>query len=305
MDSGHSYNRRLYAASWALIAYTVLIIAWGAWVRISGSGDGCGAHWPLCHGEAIPSAANVKTWTEVSHRYSTALFGLFVIAQLIAIRRLMPRSNPARYWIWWTVFFTATEALIGRMLVTHGLVDESRDLSRLVVMPLHLVNTSLLLFSEVMTAESIVFGLRHSSVLTTRQRRWIAMGIVFAVLLLTSGAIAALGSHLMPASSLQQGLAHDLHSDSHIAVRLRLLHPLLGLAIPLISWFIFSYRATEAPPQHLSSMYCQLGISVLVMVLIGILTLSLLAPTWLKLLHLTMANLLVILGSRCIFHTIR
>lgn len=305
MNSGNSYSKGLYAASWALIVYTALIIAWGAWVRISGSGDGCGAHWPLCHGEAIPSAANVKTWTEVSHRYSTALFGLLVIAQLVAIRRLTPRDNPARFWIWCTLFFTATEALIGRMLVTRGLVDESQSLSRLVVMPLHLVNTSLLLFSEVMAAESVAWGLRKVVAISPRQRRWIAVGIAFATVLLTTGAIAALGSHLMPATSLQQGLAQDLQQDAHLAVRLRLLHPLLGLIIPLASWFICSHWAVQAPSPQLSTMYRRFGISVLVMVIIGILTLTLLAPTWLKLVHLTLANILVILGSRCIFHTLR
>ena len=75
-------DNKLYAASWGLVAYTILIIAWGAWVRISGSGDGCGDHWPLCKGEAVPIGESVKTWIEVSHRYSTALFGLLVLGQI-------------------------------------------------------------------------------------------------------------------------------------------------------------------------------------------------------------------------------
>jgi cytochrome c oxidase assembly protein subunit 15 len=305
MDPANSKSSRLYFASWAIVVYTVLIIGWGAWVRISGSGAGCGDHWPLCHGRAIPSAANIKTWTEVSHRYSTALFGILVIAQLFAIRRLTPKHNPARFWIIWTLFFTATEALIGRMLVKQGLVHESQAISRMIAMPLHLVNTSLLLFSQVMTAESIAWGERKLIALTSRQRRWIGISVALGALLLTTGAIAALGSHLMPATSLQEGLAHDLQVDSHPAVRLRLLHPLLGLLVPLTIWFFCSHLTSRATTARLATMYRNFGISVLAMVVIGVLTLTLLAPTWLKLAHLTLANVLVILGSRCIFHTLR
>jgi cytochrome c oxidase assembly protein subunit 15 len=305
MESTSSSHSRLYFGSWAMIVYTVLIIAWGAWVRISGSGDGCGDHWPLCHGEAIPSAANVKTWTEVSHRYSTALFGVLVVAQLFAIRRFTPKLNPARSWIVWTLLFTATEALIGRMLVKQGLVHESQAISRMIVMPLHLLNTSLLLFSQVMSAESIAWGSRTRIKLTNRQRRWIGIGVALAALLLTTGAIAALGSHLMPATSLQEGLAHDLRADSHPAVRLRLLHPVLGLVVPLTVWLVCSYYSARAATPKLARMYQHFGIAVLVMMALGLLTLTLLAPTWLKLMHLTFANVLVILGSRCIFHTRR
>jgi heme A synthase len=305
MRASNSPLSRLYLASWAIIAYTVLIIGWGAWVRISGSGDGCGDHWPLCNGEAIPSTTNVKTWIEVSHRYSTALFGVLVLAQLFFIRRLTPKLNPARYWIVWTLFFTATEALIGRLLVKQGLVHESQEVSRMIVMPLHLLNTSLLLFSQVMTAESIAWGGHKAIALTSRQRRWIVLGLALGGLLLTTGAIAALGSHLMPATSLQEGLQHDLQSGAHPAVRLRLLHPILGLLIPVSVWLVCSYYAARAATPRLSRMYQRFGLSVLVMMVLGILTLTLLAPTWLKLLHLTFANVLVILGSRCIFHTRR
>jgi cytochrome c oxidase assembly protein subunit 15 len=298
-------HHRLYSGSWLLIAYTVIIIAWGAWVRISGSGDGCGAHWPLCHGEAIPSTANVKTWTEVAHRYSTALFGMCVLAQLLAIRYFTPKGNSARFWVWWVLLFTATEALIGRMLVKQGLVDESQDLSRLVVMPLHLVNTSLLLFSQVMTAEGIRFGHRRRANLTPQLRWWIGVVSALAAVLLTSGAIAALGSHLMPAASLSEGLAQDLHVTSHPAVRLRLLHPLLGLLIPSVAALLLSHGALRAPSPELALMYRRFGYTIILMVIVGISTLLLLAPTWLKLVHLTMANILVILCSRCIFHTVR
>lgn len=306
MSNRKSFPIRLYRSSWAIIVYTVLIIAWGAWVRISGSGAGCGEHWPLCHGEAIPTSSDVKTWTEVAHRYSTALFGILVLVQLGAIRKFLPRSNPARFWIWLVLIFTATEALIGKLLVTRGLVNESQELSRIVVMPLHLLNTSLLLFTQVMTAESIAWGERQRQRLSVTQQRWMKALLIFAITLLTTGAIAALGSHLLPSASLREGLAHDFQNSAHLAVRLRLLHPLLGMLIPIGCWLLWAQTdASQGLSTPLFQMYRSAGIAVLLMVGLGVLTLLLLAPTWLKLSHLVMANVLVILGSRCIFHTLR
>lgn len=298
-------HRGLYRLSWALIFYTIVIIAWGAWVRISGSGDGCGDHWPLCNGQAIPIGHTTKTWIEVSHRYSTALFGLFVLAQIVFIRRALPARHPARSWVLYTLLFTLTEALIGRQLVTSGLVNESQSLHRLVIMPLHLVNTSLLLFSEVMTAESIVYGSRRKITLSETTRRW-CIGVSAALLLLlTTGAIAALASHLFPSQSLLGGLSRDFESSSHMALRLRIIHPILGLLLPAAIWTLVVHTSHRAATPSLARMYRAFGVAIFLMTVLGIVTLVTLAPPWLKLTHLTMANVLVILFSRCLFHSLR
>jgi cytochrome c oxidase assembly protein subunit 15 len=300
------YNRTLYVASWLLVLYTVVIIAWGAWVRISGSGDGCGDHWPLCHGAAVPLGSPKKTWIEVSHRYSTALFGILVLLQIVFIRRETYHGNIARRWVWITLFFTLTEALFGRALVKNGLVNESEDLGRLVVMPLHLLNTSLLLFSEVVTAEGIRFFGYSRSPLSRKQRTSLIAILVGLGLLLTTGAIAALGSHLMPSSSFVQGLQHDFSPDAHLAVRLRVIHPLLALLIPMLLWLYLSNSTNEVSDgtEQSRAAYRHLAWGALVTIFIGILTLGLLSPTWLKLSHLLAANFLVILASRAVFHSL-
>lgn len=293
----------LYWGSWGLILYTLLIIAWGAWVRISGSGDGCGDHWPLCHGAAVPLGAEWRTWIEVSHRYSTALFGILVLAQVALINKIMPAGHPARRWVWFTLLFTITEALIGRFLVKQGLVNDSKSLYRLIAMPLHLLNTSLLLCFEVIAAESIRFGEMNSR---SYLRLWRPPGIILSfalVALLTSGAIAALGSHLMPSQSLLEGVQNDLHPDAHLAVRLRALHPLLGLLIPMGLWLFinYSFNSSSNPDAVTARKHLHWGLGITV--LIGILTLGLLSPTWLKLAHLTAANLLIILATRFGYHS--
>ena len=40
----------------AVLGYNLLVIVWGAYVRASGSGAGCGNHWPLCNGVVVPNA---------------------------------------------------------------------------------------------------------------------------------------------------------------------------------------------------------------------------------------------------------
>src|SRR5690606_8937667 len=42
---------RLAAFAWGTLAYNLAVIVWGAYVRATGSGAGCGSHWPLCNGE--------------------------------------------------------------------------------------------------------------------------------------------------------------------------------------------------------------------------------------------------------------
>lgn len=298
-------TRNLYTFSWTLIVYTVVIIAWGAWVRISGSGDGCGDDWPLCKGMAIPTGEATKTWIEVSHRYSTMLFGFLVLGQLWIVRRLFPKGHPSRWWVVATLVFTVTEALIGRLLVVYGLVHESTSHARLFIMPLHLINTSLLLFAEVMTAEGVLFGERTLRPLSPLLKKFGIAILIAAILLLTTGAVAALGSHLFPSLSLMEGLTKDFAQGAHPALRLRILHPTLALIVPFALWYLLSNSNLEAPNLSLRAMYRSLAVAVFVMLAIGVATLVTLAPLWLKILHLTMANVLVVATSRCVFHTLR
>jgi hypothetical protein len=172
-------------------------------------------------------------------------------------------------------------------------------------MPLHLINTSLLLFAEVMTAESVLFGERAFRPLTPSVKKAVIATFITAALLLTTGAVAALGSHLFPSLSLMEGITKDFAQGAHPALRLRILHPTLALILPFTLWYIFSNSTLAVPTRHLSAMYRSFSYAVLGMLVIGVATLVTLAPVWLKLSHLTMANVLVVLATRCVFHTLR
>jgi len=298
-------HARLHRFAWGIVWYTVLIIGWGAWVRISHSGDGCGDHWPLCNGQAVPLDGPIKTWIEVSHRYSTALYGILVLSMVWLSRRAFSSDRSARFWPVMVLLFTITEALIGRQLVTMRLVDQSTDLARLIVMPLHLVNTSGLLLSAVMAAESFRWtGCAKRSLPPSLVR---LLGITAAVLLalLCTGALASLGSHLAPPSSLGEGIAKDLSPESHLAVRLRGIHPVLALVMVVGVPFFFSRLEALAPDRRARAWYVRLRHATYGAVAVGVMTLTLHAPAWLKLTHLLIANLLIILASVALFHTLR
>jgi heme A synthase len=292
-----------YRFSWVLIAYTVLVIAWGAWVRLSGSGDGCGDDWPRCNGAVVPLDASIQTLIEYSHRISTAVYGILVLIQILLARKSFAKGSRCRFWAWMTLLFTVTEALIGRSLVKQGLVNQSTDVSRLVVMPLHLINTSMLLFSCVMTAESFKFGDRNTGGLSPQIKRKIGAVVVVLAMIITSGAIAALGSHLAPSSSLLAGFSKDLAQESHAAVRLRIIHPMLALAAA--GALIITLSAGSSRSLPIAYRWIRLfSITFFIAIGVGILTLGLLSPLWLKVTHLVMANALVIVASLCVFHTV-
>src|SRR5262249_16113254 len=71
--------------AWAVLAYDVAVAAWGSYVRATGSGAGCGSHWPLCNGELVP---HTEAWRrtsmliEYSHRATSGLALLLTFALL-------------------------------------------------------------------------------------------------------------------------------------------------------------------------------------------------------------------------------
>src|ERR1043165_6000488 len=59
--------------AWFTLTITVVVIVWGAVVRATGSGAGCGSHWPLCNGVVVPIAPRAATVIEFVHRLTSGL----------------------------------------------------------------------------------------------------------------------------------------------------------------------------------------------------------------------------------------
>ncbi len=287
--------RIFHKLCWILVVYTVLVIIWGAWVRISHSGDGCGNHWPLCDGSYIPIAPSQKTLIEYFHRLTSGFYGIFVLGLAIAAFRIFPKKSAGRQVAFTTFFLMVIEALLGAALVLKGLVGENATIFRLSVMTLHQMNSLLLTGSTVILA-LVTKPTRNPLALQVSWKGVFAHGSNWIIFMLipATGAWAALANTLFPSQNLQEGLQKDLASDSPWILKLRIVHPILALVIGLALIFKFfknSERSHVVKDGDLAKANLQVAGALSIAVLFGILTLLFLSPIWMKLVHLTIAQL--------------
>lgn len=276
-----------------LLFYTLLVILWGAWVRISHSGDGCGKSWPLCGGQLIPGEVPKKTWVEYFHRATSGIFGIYVFILFLVSKRLLQKGTLTARLMSATLFFTITEALLGAKLVLFGLVSDNDSYLRVFAMGLHQINSLLLMgtvFLLTMSLSSLEKNQEPRQLFTKKWHHKLFTGLF--ILVAVFGAWAALASTLFPSEALWEGLQKDFSADSHYLIRGRFLHPLLAVLIGGGLGFYYHLKAmnTEASTR-LHKVYRQTSIVFLGAVLFGAMTLMLLSPVWMKLCHLAIAHL--------------
>ena len=143
---------RLARFAWFVLAYNVAVILWGAYVRATGSGAGCGAHWPLCNGEVVPRAPQVATVIEFSHRFSSGLTLIAIAVLVVWIFRVCAPGHPARLGAVLSGVLIVTEAAVGAGLVLFRLVADNASMARAMFVGVHLLNTFLLLGALTLTA---------------------------------------------------------------------------------------------------------------------------------------------------------
>ena len=268
--------------AWFYVAYLVAVILFGAWVRISGAGAGCGDHWPLCDGEVIPQAAGAKKVIEFTHRVTSGLCGAIALAVVGWIWRKRGRG-PALYCSLAAFFFLLVEGFIGAVLVKKQLVVDDASVSRAVVISIHLTNTLLL----VATATASAWLLDARRVLAPSRIGVRLLGIALGALILTNitGAITALGDTLFPVSpTLGAGLfariREDLTAGQHFLVQLRIVHPFVAAGTAI---FLFGVLAA------VRRLYWAAGL-VGLQVSLGFLNILLAAPGWMQIVHLLVSQ---------------
>lgn len=281
--------------AWGVLAYNLAVILWGAYVRASGSGAGCGSHWPLCQGEVIPHTPQVETLIELTHRLSSGLALLLVVVLIIWAFRHYPKSHTVRLGAGLSMFFMVAEALVGAGLVLFALVAHDTSTARALAIAVHLINTFLLLGSLALTAWWASGG-RPVLFKEQGRLRWL-MGLAFLAMLLlgASGAVTALGDTLFPATSLVEGLEQKFSSTAHFLVRLRLWHPLIAIAAGAYAIAVIGMvnaRLANRVARRLSRVFIVL---YFVQLASGALNVVLLAPLWMQLWHLLLSDLLWII----------
>jgi heme A synthase len=292
-------SRRFLRFSALVVCATLGVILWGAYVRASGSGAGCGSHWPTCNGEVIPRPRSTATVIEFTHRASSGLAFLLVAAQGLWALRAFPRRHPVRRAAGASFLFMVTEALVGAGLVLFEMVAGNKSVARAAWIAAHLTNTLALLASLALT----VWWARAAAAADGEQRGagregaggpWrpaLLVGLAGLVLVATSGAVVALGDTLFPARSLAEGMAQDFAPTAHVFLRLRIVHPVLAVGTALYLLVVAGLLAARDPSGRVRPLATGAAVLVLGQVTAGFLNFVLLAPTALQLVHLLLADL--------------
>jgi heme A synthase len=285
-------QRHFTTYAWLVLGFTILVILWGAFVRATGSGAGCGSHWPLCNGVVVPREPAVETQIELFHRVTSALSGVFVLGLLAWSFYAFPKGHIVRKGAVLSTFFIITEGLVGAGLVLFELVAHNASVARVYSMAAHLVNTFLLLGALTLTAWWAGGG-RPFRLRGQGKTGWLLLGgLGFLLLLGVSGAVTALGDTLFPAGSLSEGIAQDFEATAHFLVRLRIYHPIIAIitGIYLVIASSIIHEEKKDPQTHRFSRI--LRVLFLIQLGAGFVNVILLAPVWMQIIHLLLADLI-------------
>ncbi|MFL6451074.1 MAG: COX15/CtaA family protein [Bryobacteraceae bacterium] len=276
--------------AWSLLAFNIPVILWGAYVRVSFSGDGCGAHWPFCAGQVIPQHMAAPMAIEFTHRMMTSVDSIGTILLCVWAFRCFPRAHGVRRYAVLSLIFLFIEALLGAGLVLFRYVAHDQSAGRAIYLSAHLTNTMLLLAAFTTTAWLAVAGISSApwGRLAGKFQAALAASVVVAI----TGAIAALGDTLFPSASLAAGLQQDFSNASSTLLRLRLFHPILAVA----GAAVLLWAATSLLKREENSPSRKAGIRVIVLVLAqilaGVVNITLLAPVAMQMIHLFIADVL-------------
>lgn len=305
MDCSTSKSRKHFGTfASAVLAYNIPVILWGAYVRISFSGDGCGANWPFCNGQVIPSHMATPMAIEFTHRAMTSLDTFATVAMVIWAFLAFPKRHAVRKYSVLSLVFLFIEALLGAGLVLFRLVANNQSAGRAGYLSAHLTNTLLLLGALAATAWLAYTG--------SDRLRWANLpghnlvALLVTIVVSVTGAIAALGDTLFPASSLAVGVRQDFSSATGALLRLRMLHPAVAvLGAAYLLWVSFGIIRTATKDEQLFRAAKLVIMAVILQIAMGLINVVLLAPVWMQLVHLLVADLVWIAVVLLALETIR
>lgn len=282
--------RRFAGFCWATLAVMIGVILWGAYVRASGSGAGCGSHWPRCDGEVLPRPKTMEMLVELLHRATSGVILVMVLAQLVWAFVVLPRKHPARAASVATMVLVVTEALVGAGIVLLEYVALDKSIGRAAWMSLHLINTFFLVAASAATAW-FASGGKAVRLRGQGTAGLLLAGSAAALLLVgVTGAITALGDTLFMAASLAKGIADDLSPTAHFLQQLRVGHPVVAVSAALFVLYARGAIAEGRGPQA-AKLSRRLAVVIVGQLCLGALNFVLLAPVAMQLLHLLAADL--------------
>ena len=288
---GINMKRNIFAPyTWGVLGWNLIVILWGAYVRATGSGAGCGRHWPLCNGVVIPQAPDVSMQIEFTHRLLSGGALLLIATMVIWGFRITNKQHPVRKGLIAAGILIVTEALLGAGLVLFELVEENSSAVRAFAVALHLANTFLLVGSLALTAYWASGG-KAIQLKGQGPKVWLLGGGLAGILVIgMSGAVTALGDTLFPVSSLAEGIVADLDSNAHFLVRLRVYHPIIAVLVALYSLYLVRilFNQNDGMARKFQAALVVVGVAQLAL---GLTNMLLLVPIPTQLLHLLTADM--------------
>ena len=277
--------------AWATLCCNVAVVLWGAYVRATGSGAGCGNRWPVCNGDVLGANVRAQTVIEFTHRATSGIALLMVGCLVFWCWQVTSKRDWARYSAVLAAGFLANEALLGAALVVLGHVAQDKSAGRILFLCLHFGNTLLLLATLSLTAAWLqTGGGSFTLVRRPRQVSAVGVGLLATMLIGITGAVAALGDTLFPATSLRSSILQDFSVGAPALLHFRLLHPFVAVVAALYVVWIFFKSSTGR--RRSSRTAIALMILFPVQIGIGIINILLLTPVWLQILHLFVADAL-------------
>lgn len=294
--------KSLVRYAWGVVWYNVLVILWGALVRATKSGAGCGNHWPLCNGQVIPLSPRIDTIIEFTHRCMTGGSTFVVIGLLVWSFRATIRGQAARVMAVVSMLLLLNEAFLGALLVKLGYVTGNQSMGRVVLLSIHLSNTLLLMAALTMTAILLHTGQMWRELGVRGGRKlWALLGLTATMVVGVSGSLAALGDTLFPSSTLSAAFAQDFAAGSPWLLRLRGVHP----GSVLVSAFFVVWLVAQARRAGAGRLATTVLALLVFQSALGVADVVLLAPVWMQIVHLLGADLywiaLIALAARVVW----
>ena len=270
-----------YAKAGLLLSIASILA--GAFVRATGSGDGCGATWPTCKGKIIPALSDTSELIEFSHR---SVSGVLLVVTLIifAKTRKYQKDSLVRRVTNYLTFFVIFEALIGAVIVIFEWVGLNSSFPRIIAVPIHLVNTFGLLGSYAILNKILQDDLQN--IKNMFNKNFLLISSLF-LLSGATGSITALADVLFPSASFVEGFLADFDRTSEVLTRLRILHPIISSTLSIV---LYVYATGIRKKYNVSVKPLQ--ILILIAVFLGVINVLSNIVLPLSILHLAIADFL-------------
>jgi heme A synthase len=279
---------RLTRFAWFTLAYIIAVVLFGAVVRATDSGAGCGSNWPTCRGDVVPMEGTAKTAIEFTHRTTSFLAVAFVLTLAVWVLRTRPKGDVVRIAAAAAGVLILSEALIGAALVLFEWTEDDASTGRAISIAVHLVNTFLLLAALSLTAWWLSGGTVGRRPFDADRRRLVTIGAVLLMLVGAFGAITALGDTLLPEERLTEGFSDDFTGT--FLVRLRWIHPIV--AVGAAAFLVWMGRTVMREGGWTARFARAVENLVVIQLFVGVMNVFLKAPVWMQIVHLLLAGLL-------------